>query len=158
MKKRNQLQFILMVISIVFVVGIVIYFLAGELRFDVFKTTKDQKSAFNMYKVEMKESKDGYYVQYKDIVASSADIGDQGHYFRVTLTVETKDKKTAKEMEAMQDAAVSVIRDRMSTFRTSDVQEGSGRQFMKDSIQKDLDQLFGQGAVANIYFEGFLYQ
>ena len=74
------------------------------------------------------------------------------------LVIDTENKKLAEEMKNKSDYTVATIREAMDNVSPEMLSTTSGKEALKQNIEKKINDKFGDGAVGNIYFENFVYE
>ena len=83
-------------------------------------------------------------------------MGGTPHYFRMDLTFETADEKTAELLKDSEKELTAVIR---STTKDLQLRDGNAEKIMvyiKEHAKRLAERMAGKGTVQGIYFESFL--
>ncbi|MDK2791816.1 MAG: hypothetical protein PWQ25_679 [Deferribacteres bacterium] len=150
---------IYILISVVLAVFLILFSMRGRinlsLNYLVNKVDFKNDTVFKNFSITDTKVNGEYAVQFRDIVAGTGDI--EKRYFRVDMTI-TVSGKNGQKMIVKNDAlAAAVIASTLSNFKVSDVSTVRGKEFLKKTIKKNLENKFGDNLVKDVYFEKFIY-
>lgn len=116
------------------------------------------QNIYSSYSVDIQRASSGvYYVKLKNLICDAAQgLGGTPHYFRMDLTFETADEKTAELLKDSEKELTAVIR---STTKDLQLRDGNAEKIMvyiKEHAKRLAERMAGRGAVQGIYFESFL--
>lgn len=167
----NARFYIILTLIFLLLIGFVVWKFQDQLNFKIKKinltsvlpATKFTKSTsiYDNYDVGApSEGADGsYYSKLSNVICDSASSEDgKKHYFRISITFESPDKKTA---ESISGASKMLVKDLRATVANLDVKElnrPEAMQFIKNNLSDKIKQKFGSEAVTDIYFEEMLTQ
>lgn len=117
----------------------------------------ERRGVLQFYKTELVKTRGGYQVRLRDIVGTSSSE-KSSVYIRMDLVIDTENKKLAEEMKNKSDYTVATIREAMDNVSPEMLSTTSGKEALKQNIEKKINDKFGDGAVGNIYFENFVYE
>lgn len=118
-------------------------------------SSKKNKSMFKQYKTEIKDFDGQKALQFKKIVATTAD-SDSKH-FKLDILIIIKDNYQTDTMIKHNDLTFLIISKTLSMFSYQDVKTTEGKQLLKTTIKRELEKKFGSDTIIDIYFENFVY-
>lgn len=114
-----------------------------------------KEAAFKNFTVEDAKMGSDYVLKFRNLTAGTNDT--EQRFFKVDITIVLKDKNSQKVISHNSKVAGAVISNTMGNFKVSDVNTPKGKQFLKSTIQKNLENKFGENSIKEIYFENFIY-
>jgi len=149
-------RLILYLVGLLIIILLVIFFYnnRGELQFILSDKAKSV-DAFRDYSVEKDFGKGYYRVAFKDLITSTG-RGTRS-YYRYNLSVETDDKKSAKELIQIRKQAIAIINGVMTRFPPEDMDTEAKRKRVKSIMQEQIGQHYPEVRIKEIYFTEFLY-
>lgn len=118
-------------------------------------------SMYDNYNVSMpSEGFEGsYYSRITNVVCDGvSDENGQKHYFRISMTFESPDKKNAESIAGASEVLVADLREIVANLDVNELNRPEAMQFIKNNLSNKIKQKFGSNAVTNIYFEEILTQ
>lgn len=114
-----------------------------------------KETSFKSFTVENDKIGSNYIIRFKDLTSGTGDT--EQRFYKVDLTLILTDKKSQKNISNNARVAGALIAGTMANFKVSDVNTPKGKQFLKSTIQKNLENKFGGNMIKEIYFENFVY-
>ncbi len=133
----------------------------SDAKIDMFtKPSAKTASVYGSYSVKVQKAASGvYYVKIKDLICDAAPDDDGApHYFRVDLTLETADEKTAELLKKGEKELTAALRNTMKYLRLRDRNAERIMDYIKDHAERSAERIAGRGSVRGVYFESFLSQ
>lgn len=150
---------ILAIVFLLITIFLIIYIFREQISVNLPKLVKKvdltKDSIFKKYKIKKTKLNGKDAVLFEDIISAASD--SEPRYYRVNITIVTKDKKSQKKILKNADISAAVIANTLSQFKTTDVSTAKGKNFLKNTIIKNLNLKLGDETAEEIYFERFIY-
>lgn len=123
------------------------------------RSVKSQ-SVYDQYQVSSANpGGDAYYTSLKDVVCDAApDLDGTKRYFRISITFESPDKKSAEKLAEASETLVADLRLAVSNLRLGSEDRGRVMEYIKTNMANKIKMQFGKDAVTDIYFEEIISQ
>lgn len=129
--------------------------------FSTISIKKQEKTIYDMYKVESKKyNKNLYYVTINDIFCDAyrKNEFDNPHFFKIDIVFETHSKKDAEAVTKITKETVEEIRRMVKDYPVAGIDRTLLMAYIKRDLKAKMNNVLADNVVIEVYFKSFLGQ